>query len=112
MSPQKPKNASKILNPNNIQARNAISPLVPDTTKILPDLNICDCDTKPLHVNNLGMKISDKIVDSLPLNKQQISKKRKRQQYEEKSVEVFDTAMDIAVADTGKSGEGNWDFKG
>ena len=102
--------ASKKQDSINIQARNAISPLVPDTTKILPDPKICDCDTKPVHVNNLGLKMSDKIVDSVPLNKQRITKKRTRQQYEEKSVEVFDTAMDIAVVDTGKCREGKWDF--
>ena len=53
-----------------------------------------------------------KIEDSLVLNKERISKKRDRQQFEQKSVTVFDTALDTSVADSVKSNNGGkWDFK-
>ena len=53
-----------------------------------------------------------KIEDSLVLNKERISKKRDRQQFEQMSVTVFDTALDISVADSVKSNNGGkWDFK-
>lgn len=72
----------------------------------------------PIHVQNiLGKKPElklggQKIEDSLVLNKERISKKRDRQQFEQKSVTVFDTALDISVADSVKSNDGGkWDFK-